>query len=69
MEFDIDDPDIKLRYGTLKVNFASALVKEGSFKTAHPRMVHFQDVTNPYTDRRVCVKQVYEQKVGSTAIV
>jgi hypothetical protein len=42
----------------------------GSFKTAHPRKVHFIEKLNcpPFTNRTVCVKQIYERREGSGAI-
>jgi len=45
------------------------LSKEGSFKTAHPGKIEFQGGFNPFIDGKVCVKQVYERKEGSAAIV
>jgi hypothetical protein len=65
--FDIDDPDIKVHHGTLKVDFSKKLMKKGSFKTAHPGEIRFQGATNPYAGEKVCVKQVYEKKVDSPA--
>ena len=67
--FDIDDPDVKVRAGTLKVDFSTKLMKRGSFKTAHPGEIHFQGGTNPYADEAVCVKQIYETKEDKPAII
>ena len=44
-------------------------MRKGSSKTAHPGEILFQGGENPFTDGRVCVKQVYEPKEGGTAIL
>ena len=67
--FEIDDPDVKRYKGTLNVNLSTEVMHKGSFKMAHPREILFQGGENPFTDRRVCVKQVYEPKEGGTAIL
>jgi hypothetical protein len=60
--FEIDDPDVQVRKGTLDANLSTALMRRGAFKTAHPGEIQFQKGTNPFIDGRVCVKQVYESK-------
>lgn len=60
--FEIDDPDVKLHRGVLDVNLSTALMRKGSFKTAHPGTILFQGEANPFTDGKVCVKQIYEQR-------
>lgn len=67
--FEIDDPDVELHQGSLRVNLSLALMKRGACKTAHPGTVHFQGGANPFTDGRVCVKQVYEWKDTSNTII
>jgi len=67
--FEIDDPDVKRHKGILDVNLSTEVMRRGSFKTAHPGEIQFQGGGNPFTDGRVCVKQVYEPKEGGTAIV
>ena len=65
--FDIDDPDVKVRAGTLKVDFSTKLMKRGSFKTTHPGEIQFQWRTNPYTGKEVYVKQIYKTKAGMSS--
>jgi len=67
--FEIDDPNVVLRKGTIEVNFLKAFMRQGSFKTSHPGTIQFQGKTNPFTDGLVCVKQVYELKDDGTTII
>ncbi len=73
--FEIDDSNVVLRKGTIQVNFLKALMRQGSFKTAHPGAIQFQggtnQGTNPFTDPDglVCVKQVYELNDDGTTIL
>lgn len=60
--FDINDPDVRVRKGTLDANLSHALMRRGAFKTAHPGEIQFQKGTNPFIGGKVCVKQVYESK-------
>ena len=67
--FEIDDPGVQLHKGTLDVNLLKALMRQGSFKTAHPGTIEFQGETDAFADGLVCVKQVYELKEDGTTIV
>ena len=67
--FEIDDPEVELHKGTLDIDFLKALMRQGSFKTAHPGTIEFQGKTDPFTDGLVCVKQVYELKEDRTTII
>lgn len=70
-QFQLNAPDIMLHYGTLIVDFDPGLMQKGAFKTAHPGKVQLDGPTSslpPFTDRNVCVKQVYERRRNSNAI-
>ena len=63
----LHDSDIRIYYGTLSVNFAPRLVHMGSFKTSHPGKVQLDNNLKllPFTNGKVCVKQMYERKGNS----
>jgi Alpha-kinase family len=67
--FEIDDPNVVHRKGILEVNFLKALMRQGSFKTAHPGIIEIRGETNPFTEGLVCVKQVYEWKDDGITIL
>lgn len=68
--FDLDDPEIEVHQGTLRVNFAQNVMEKGAFKTSHPGSVKLDDgaVLLPFTNKKVCVKQIYEKRANSNAI-
>lgn len=72
-QLQLSDPDITLHYGTLIVDFDPGLMQKGAFKTAHPGKVLLDGSSEssnlpPFTNRKVCVKQVYERRRNSNAI-
>ena len=63
--FDIDDKYLEIaRYcGNLSIDFAKELMEKGLFKMSHPERLKLDDDVDlpPFTNRRVCVKQIYEK--------
>lgn len=52
------------------VDFSQRSMEKGAFKTLHPCMIKFDKGTTlpPFTNRKVCVKQVYEKRGNGDAI-
>jgi hypothetical protein len=68
--FHLDDPGIDIHHGDLFVDFAQSTMERGSFKTAHPGTVTLADGATlpPFTNQKVCIKQVYEKRGDGNAI-
>lgn len=68
--FRVSDPEIKQYSGTLYVNLSNNLMRRGTFKTAHPGRIEFDSEhdTSPFTEDRVCAKQMYLRKGKTGAI-
>lgn len=68
--FRLNDPDVTIFGGTLDVNLSPQIRRKGSFKTAHPGKVQLGEDLDvpPFTNRKVCVKQIYEMGQNSNAI-
>ena len=68
--FRLNDPDVTIFGGTLEVDLSPQIRQMGSFKTAHPGKVDLGEGLDvaPFTNRRVCVKQVYEKRSDGSGI-
>jgi hypothetical protein len=61
--FELDAANIRKYDSTLYINLSNNLMWQGSFKTAHPGTIKFdarQLETSPFTENRVCAKQMYQ---------
>ena len=67
--FDLNDESVDVHSGTLYVDFTDVLGK-GKFKTTHPGRVVLdagKELT-PFTNQKVCVKQIYREREGNGGI-
>ena len=62
--FRVTDPGIKSYTGTLCVDLSNDVMRQGTFKTAHPGTITFKPKpdTSPFTGDKVCAKQMYFRK-------
>ena len=62
--FNLDDEMIDVYMGTLEINFKDGDMGKGKFKTGHAGRVALDGGKElpPFTDRLVCVKQIYRQR-------
>jgi hypothetical protein len=68
--FQLNGPGVRTYNGTLWVNLSNDVMRQGSFKTAHPGTVVFdpRPDMSPFTENRVCAKQLYQRKGKTGAI-
>jgi len=68
--FSLDEPEIKVHHGTLTVDLSKSSMEKGAFKTSHPGMIKLDDETtlSPFTNGRVCVKQMYQKRPNDDMI-